>query len=171
MLKRLEKIEKRYIELENQISQPKVASDPKQLQALAQERAGLEDIVSRYRQYKDTARTLGKTKAMLVEEIDEDMKSLVTQEIESLESQMNRDEKGAYSVMQDDDAVDRAYYELVDKVKAEIAAGPGGAEELIGWIMVAKHIERVADLATNIAEDTVYMIKGDIIRHGQGWPL
>lgn len=86
----------------------------------------------------------------------------------ALESQMNRDAENAQSVMADDDEVDRAYYELIEKVKAQIATGPDKAEELIGWIMVAKHIERVADLATNIAEDTIYMIKGDIVRHGQG---
>ena len=86
----------------------------------------------------------------------------------ALESQMNRDPEGARSVMQDDDEVDTAYYKLIDEVKAAIAEGPDKAEELIGWIMVAKHIERVADLATNIAEDTIYMIKGDIVRHGQG---
>jgi len=86
----------------------------------------------------------------------------------ALESQMNRDPEGARAVMRDDDEVDTAYYQLIEKVKAEIAAGPEHSEELIGWIMVAKHIERVADLATNIAEDTIYMIKGEIVRHGQG---
>ena len=86
----------------------------------------------------------------------------------ALESQMNRDPEGARAVMKDDDDVDTAYYKLIDEVKSAIAEGPDKAEELVGWIMVAKHIERVADLATNIAEDTIYMIKGDIVRHGQG---
>ena len=34
--------------------------------------------------------------------------------------------------------------------------------------MAAKSIERVADLATNIAEDTIYTVEGEIIRHGRG---
>ena len=37
---------------------------------------------------------------------------------------------------------------------------------MICWIMIAKHIERVADLATNIAEDTIYTVTGEIVRHG-----
>ena len=88
MLERLEKIEQRFNELEQQIAQPEVAADPRQLQTLAQERAGLEDIVSRYRQYKDTAESLDKTRDMLGEELDEEMKSMVNQEISSLGSQL-----------------------------------------------------------------------------------
>ena len=86
----------------------------------------------------------------------------------SLESLMNRDEEKALQVMRDDDEVDAYYYKMIEMVKEEISRGPKKAEELIGWIMVAKHIERVADLATNIAEDTIYMVKGEIVRHGQG---
>ncbi len=86
----------------------------------------------------------------------------------SLESLMSRDEEKAAQVMADDDEVDAYYYKLIEMVKEEIGRGPNQAEELIGWIMVAKHIERVADLATNIAEDTLYMVKGEIVRHGQG---
>jgi phosphate transport system protein len=38
-------------------------------------------------------------------------------------------------------------------------------EALISLLLVARHIERIADLATNIAEDVVFMIDGDIVRH------
>ncbi len=86
----------------------------------------------------------------------------------SLEALMSRDEEKAIQVMADDDEVDAFYYKVIEMVKEEIGRGPNQAEELIGWIMVAKHIERVADLATNIAEDTIYMVKGEIVRHGQG---
>jgi peptide chain release factor 1 len=122
MLKRLEKIEKRYNELENQISQPEVASDPKQLQSLAQERAGLEDIVSRYRKYKDTTRALEKTKAMLAEETDEEMKSLVVQEIESLESQVEAQMEELKLALLPKDANDER------DIIMEIRAGTGGEE-------------------------------------------
>jgi len=122
MLKRLGKIEKRYNELENQISRPEVASDPKQLQSLAQERAGLEEIVSGYRRYKETVKTLEKTKAMLAEETDEDMKSLVTQEIESLESQMEDQLNGLKLALLPRDANDER------DIIMEIRAGTGGEE-------------------------------------------
>ncbi len=86
----------------------------------------------------------------------------------ALESQMNRSSDLAQEVMLDDDEVDRAYFDIIEQVKSQIGSAPEDSEELIGWIMVAKHIERVADLATNIAEDTIYMVKGDIVRHGRG---
>ena len=88
MLDRLEKVEKRYLELEQQMALPEVASDPKKLQALAQERAGMESLVTKYRKYKASAKSLKEVKAMHIQGLDEEMTSLVKEEIESLESQL-----------------------------------------------------------------------------------
>jgi len=90
MLDRLERIEKRYQELDKQMSMPEVASDLKQLQALAQERASIEDLVTKYREYKATAKSLAETKSMLGDGLDEEMTALVKQEIESLELRQGR---------------------------------------------------------------------------------
>ncbi len=85
MWDRLEKIEKRYEELEKQISRPEIATDLKKVQALAQERAGIEDIVASYRKYKATTKQLEDARAMLEGELDEEMAALAKQEIEKLE--------------------------------------------------------------------------------------
>ncbi len=90
MLDRLERIEKRYQELDKQMSMPEVASDLKQLQALAQERASIEDLVTKYREYKATAKSLAETKSMLGDGLDEEMTALVKQETESLELRQGR---------------------------------------------------------------------------------
>ena len=89
MLDRLEGIEKRYQELDEQMSLPEVSSDLKQLQALAQEKASIEDMVTRYREYKATSKSLEETKTMLGDGLDEEMTALVKQEIESLELQQD----------------------------------------------------------------------------------
>jgi peptide chain release factor 1 len=89
VLDRLEGIEKRYQELYQQMSMPEVASDLKQLQALAQERASIEDLVNKYREYKTTSKSLKETKTMLGDGLDEEMTVLVKQEIESLELQQD----------------------------------------------------------------------------------
>ena len=90
MLDRLERIEKRYQELNKQMATPEVASDLKQLQVLAQERASLASLVAKYREYKTTSKTLEETRAMLNDGLDEDMTTLVKQEIENLESKLDR---------------------------------------------------------------------------------
>jgi len=87
MIERLENIEKRYQQIEQQMARPEVASDLKKLQELAQERAGIEDLVTRYREYKATDRALAETRAMLDNDPDEDMREFIGQEIASLEVQ------------------------------------------------------------------------------------
>ena len=90
MLERLEKIEKRYREIDQQMVRPEVASDLKQLQELAQERAGLENAVTKYREYKATAKTLEETRTMLDDGLDEEMTNMVQQEVASLKSRLNQ---------------------------------------------------------------------------------
>jgi peptide chain release factor 1 len=89
MLNQLERIEKRYQELDRQLALPEVASDLKQLQTLAQERASIESLVTKYRQYKVTTKSLEETRTMLSDGLDEDMATLAKQEIGSLESQLD----------------------------------------------------------------------------------
>jgi len=122
MLSQLEKIEKRYQELEQQIASPDVVSDLKQLRVMAQERASLENIVIKYRKYKDTIKALEETRDMLTEEMDEGMKALVTQEIESLESQSERQlQELKLALLPKDTNDDR-------DIIMEIRAGTGGEE-------------------------------------------
>jgi len=89
MLDQLEIIDKRYQELNEQMATPEVASDLKQLQVLAQERASIESLVANYRKYKATSKSLEETRAMLSDGLDEEMTALVKQEIEKLESQQD----------------------------------------------------------------------------------
>jgi len=90
MLEQLEQIEKRYQKLNEQMAMPEVASDLKQLQALAQETASMESLVTKYREYKATAKSLEETREMLSDGLDEEMTTLVKQEIEKLESHQDR---------------------------------------------------------------------------------
>jgi peptide chain release factor 1 len=122
MLDRLEKIEKRYLELEQRIATPEVASDPKKLLALARERAGIESLVNLYRKYKNTTGTLEETKAMLTKKLDEEMTAMVRQEIESLKSQLERQLQELKLALLPKDANDER------DIIMEIRAGTGGDE-------------------------------------------
>ena len=90
MIERLEQIERRYEELTEQMVSPQIASDIKQLQALAQERAGFEETVAKYREYKATSSTLEETRAMLQEDLEEEMAVMVKKEIQDLEANLER---------------------------------------------------------------------------------
>jgi len=90
MLDKLEQIKKRYEELNKQIALPEVATDPKQLQKLAQERASVEKVATKYNEYQATSKALEDTLAMLNDGLDEQMTALVKQEIENLQSQQEQ---------------------------------------------------------------------------------
>lgn len=122
MFQRLEKIEKQYLELEKKIASPEIASDPKKLQVLAQERASLENLVALYRSYKEKTRTLEETKKMLHEELDDDMMAMVKHEIENLESQLESELYQLKLALLPKDANDDR------DIIMEIRAGTGGDE-------------------------------------------
>ncbi|HDR46663.1 MAG TPA: phosphate transport system regulatory protein PhoU, partial [Geoalkalibacter subterraneus] len=50
-------------------------------------------------------------------------------------------------------------------VKDQIRHHPEQLDALIEYLSLSRHLERIADLTTNIAEDVLYMIDGEIIRH------
>ncbi|HJM37274.1 MAG TPA: PCRF domain-containing protein, partial [Dehalococcoidales bacterium] len=86
----MEQIDKHYQELEEQIATPEIAIVPKQVEKLARERASMEVVVTKYRRYKTSVKSLEETRAMLSEGLDEEMKTLVKQEIDGLEAQLSR---------------------------------------------------------------------------------
>ncbi|MBL7189721.1 MAG: phosphate signaling complex protein PhoU [Phycisphaerae bacterium] len=83
----------------------------------------------------------------------------------SLEALVNMDSKLAYEVCAADDEVDQINHQMFLIVQDEIRAHPEQSESLIHLLSASRHLERVADHATNIAEDVIYMIEGHIVRH------
>ena len=64
-----------------------------------------------------------------------------------------------------DDEVDEINSEMLNLIQDHIEQNPHEVKPLIHLLLATRHLERIADLATNIDEDVVYMIEGDIIRH------
>lgn len=71
----------------------------------------------------------------------------------------------ARTVMAMDDEVDRLDRSIRVEATRAIQSDPGRTQEAIRLLAVSRHLERVADHATNIAEDVVYLKQGAIIRH------
>jgi phosphate transport system protein len=83
----------------------------------------------------------------------------------SLDSLVNLDADLAYKVGLLDDEVDEKYAEILEQVKDLIKKKPERVAYLINFLLMARHLERIADHATNIAEEVIYMIEGVIPRH------
>ena len=64
------------------------------------------------------------------------------------------------------DEVDEINGEVHRLVKSAIRNNPEQGEHLINLLLISRHLERIADHATNIAEEVIYMIEGEIVRHG-----
>jgi len=83
----------------------------------------------------------------------------------SLDALVNLDADLAYKVCLLDDEVDDINRDIYDKVKAAIQEQPGRVGYLINLLLISRHLERIADHATNIAEEVIYMVEGEIPRH------
>ena len=122
MFNKLESIEQRYEELTQLIEQPESASDHSRLQSLAQQRAKLEDVVAKYRQYKETSKAIEETQAMLDNGLESDMVAMVREELSDLKKRQDTltDELKLALLPEDPN-------NTKDTIM-EIRAGPGGEE-------------------------------------------
>jgi phosphate transport system protein len=86
----------------------------------------------------------------------------------SLDSLVNQDIDQAIKVLHLDDDVDALKDAAYDRIKQALAKGMAtDIGYMINLLLVSRHIERLADHATNIAEEVIYMIEGEIVRHGK----
>lgn len=83
----------------------------------------------------------------------------------ALDSLVNMDADLAREVGAADDEVDTMKRQIVFQVKDAIGKQPSQTEQYLQYMSIARHLERVADHAANIAEDVLYMIEGEIVRH------
>ena len=83
----------------------------------------------------------------------------------SLDALVNLDVDLARKVRAADDDVDAMNRQMYRQVEQGIREHPDRLESLIQLLSASRHLERVADHATNIAEDVIYMLEGEIVRH------
>ena len=95
-------------------------------------------------------------------EMSNKVKEMLSQSLDSL---VNMDRDLAFRVCEMDDIVDSINSEMYKRVEQAIPENPDKVTLFQHQLSICNHLERIADLATNIAEDVVYMIEGKIIRH------
>lgn len=122
MLEKLDFIEEKYNDLTNKISEPEVIADQAEWQKLMKEHAALEEIVSKYSEYKSVVKNIEDDKEMLKEKIENELRDLVEEELKELEKQKLEYEHELQILLLPRDPND-------DKnVFLEIRAGTGGEE-------------------------------------------
>lgn len=78
---------------------------------------------------------------------------------------INRDDKLARSVCQRDDEVDSLNDQIFRELLTYMMQDPSTIRRAVDLILVGRHLERIADHATNIGEDVIYYVKGKTIKH------
>ncbi len=85
---------------------------------------------------------------------------------DALDSFVRRDPEQAIRVCRRDDEVDARYKQLFRELLSYMLEDPKTTTRALHLLLVARNLERIADHATNIAEDVVYYVEGRDIRHG-----
>lgn len=121
----------------------------------------------------DLASNIAKTVSQLAItgplELPEEISSMAKQVEEmvknSLDAVVKADPDLARQVRKEDDIVDAGRHTVRKLVMQQIKKDPEKVEGLLQINSISKHLERIADMATNIAEDVIYMVEGEIVRH------
>jgi len=83
----------------------------------------------------------------------------------SLDSLLNIDAYLAREVLKDDEEINAMKAEMKAEIVEALQREPEHAESLITLLAVTHRLERIGDHACNIAEDVIYMVEADIVRH------
>jgi phosphate transport system protein len=82
-----------------------------------------------------------------------------------LDAFVNLNDAVAREVCTADSEIDAINRDIFQQVKKAVAQNPAQFESFLQIMHIARHLERIADHATNIAEDLIYLIEGRIVRH------
>lgn len=87
---------------------------------------------------------------------------------DSLYAFLREDAQLAKDVCRRDSVVDGLRDQIWRELITFMASDPSTIERSLHLLRISRSLERVADLATNLAEDTVYIVQGEIIKHHKG---
>jgi len=82
----------------------------------------------------------------------------------SLDAFVRRDPELARSVIEADDAVDNLRDQVFRELLTYMISDPSTISRALDLILVSRHLERIADHSTNIAEDVIYIVRGEDVR-------
>lgn len=96
----------------------------------------------------------------------EEMVAISTKMVkDALDSFVQYDSQKAVQVIKDDDQMDSLNRLVIEKIQEKMRQGPENVDPALHCFSASRHLERISDLATNIAEDVIYLVEGTIVRH------
>ena len=84
---------------------------------------------------------------------------------DALDAFVNGNDELAYETIKKDDLVDQLKDQVFRELLTYMMADPSTIPRALDLILVSRHVERIADHATNICEDVIFMVKGKDVRH------
>jgi peptide chain release factor 1 len=122
MFSKLDEVEKRYEQINNDLQQPDLANDQSRFRGLMKELATLGDVVKTYREYKKTQADLASSQSLLNQETENEMRSMIREEIQILTQKNSVLEGQLKLLMLPKDPNDEK------NIILEVRAGAGGDE-------------------------------------------
>ncbi len=143
-----------------------VASDLRRTAAVIKINSELERIADLAEEIAERAVSLAALPPVPIPEKLQRMTDLTTSMVrQSLDAFVNLDSRLARLVCRLDDEVDRYNCEMVEELIRVMQESPDMVAPGLSMFSATRHLERIADHATNIAEDVVYLVEGEIVRH------
>jgi phosphate transport system protein len=143
-----------------------VAGDLRRVAAVLKINSELERMADLAEEIAERAQHLAQLPPVRVPAKLERMTDLTTAMVRmSLDAFIATDARLARAACRMDDEVDRYNVEVIDELIERMRQAPEMVEAGLSLFSATRHLERIADHATNIAEDVVYLVEGMIIRH------
>ena len=143
-----------------------VAVDLRRIATVLKVNADLERIADLAVSIANRAMAISEHPAFVVPDRLPQMVVLATQMVRSaMDSFVNLDSAAARRILAMDHQVDRYNSEIIEELQALMQKQPDMVPAALHCFSGVRHLERIADHATNIAEDVIYLVEGDIVRH------
>lgn len=143
-----------------------VAVDLRRIATVVKVNNDLERIADLAVNIAERARGVREYSEFTIPEGVDPMVTRVTQMVRgALDAFVHLDVEAAREVIEMDDGADQMNADLIDKIKSIMMLHPELVPPALHCFSAIRHLERIADLATNIAEDAIYLVEGEIVRH------
>ena len=143
-----------------------VATDLRRIVSVMMITTDLERMGDLAEEIAERAISLTGTASVPIPEKLQRMADLTTMMVrQSLDSFVNLNYTQAERVRRMDDEVDRYNDEIIQELIKAMQSNPEMVDPGLSMFSATRHLERIADHATNIAEDVIYLIGGELVRH------